>query len=79
MAIRIYRDPIHLDQRPLRPPTPFLHKPPFPAKSIGLIAPLPLGIAVIDNTVILSRGRVYMTYTFRMVQKKIIFRLIRPK
>ncbi len=31
------------------------------------------------NTVILSRGQLYMTYTFRMVQKKIIFRLIRPK
>jgi hypothetical protein len=31
------------------------------------------------NTVILSQGRLYMTYTFRMVQKKIIFRLARPK
>ncbi len=29
----------------------------FPAKSIGLIEPLPLGIVVIYNTVILSRGR----------------------
>ncbi len=53
--------------------------PPFPAKSISLIEPLPLGIVVIYNTVILSWGRLYMTYTLSMVQKKIIFRLIRPK
>jgi hypothetical protein len=50
----------------------------FPAKSIGLKEPLPLGIVVIYNTVILSRG-LYMTYTLSMVQKKIIYRLIRPK
>jgi hypothetical protein len=34
---------------------------------------------VIYNTVILSRGRLYMTYALSMVQKKIIYRLIRPK
>ncbi len=51
----------------------------FPAKSIGLIEPLPLGTVVVYNTVILSRGRLYMTYTLSMVQKKIIHRLIRPK
>jgi hypothetical protein len=53
--------------------------PPFPTKSIGLIEPLPLGNVVIYNTVILSRGRLYMTYTLSMVQKKIICRLNRPK
>ncbi len=31
IQVRIYRDPIHFDQRPLRPSTPFWHKPPpFP-------------------------------------------------
>ncbi len=50
----------------------------FPTKSIGLIEPLPLGIVVIHNTVILSRGRLHMTYTLSMVQKKIIFRQLGP-
>ncbi len=51
----------------------------FPTKSIGLLEPLPLGIVVICKTVILSRGQLYMTYTLSMVQKKIIYRLIKPK
>ncbi len=51
----------------------------FPSKLIGLLEQLPLGIVVIYNTVIFSWGRLYMTYTLSMVQKKIIYRLIRPK
>ncbi len=51
----------------------------FPAKSIGLIEPLPLGIVVICSIVIFSRGRLFMTFTLSMVQKKIIYWLIRPQ
>ncbi len=79
MKICIYRHPTHPDQGPLRPPTPFWHAPPFPAKSIGLIEPLPEGIVVIYKTVIYLRGRLNMTYTLSMVQKEIIYWLIRPK
>ena len=71
MKMCISKYPKHLDQRPLRMPHYFDTYPPFPTKSIGLIEPLPLGNVVIYNTVILSRGRLYMTYTLSMVQKKI--------
>jgi hypothetical protein len=74
LTIRIYRHPRgfwghqhHCDTHTL-----------FPTKSIGLIEPLLLGVVVIYKIVILSQGRLYMTYTLSIVQKKIIYRLIRP-
>ncbi len=79
MKICIYRDPHTLIRGPWGHRDHFDTHTIFPAKSIGLIEPLPLGIVVIYNAVILSRGRLYMTYTLSMVQKKIIYRLIRPK
>ncbi len=79
MKICIYRDPHTLIRGPWGRRHQFDTHTIFPAKSIGLIEPLPLGIVVIYNTVILSRGWLYMTYTLSMVQKKFIFRLIRPK
>jgi hypothetical protein len=72
MTICIYRHLIHLDQRPL-----FDTYPPFPADRSNRAAAV--RYCGVYNTVILSRGRLYVTYTLTMVQKKIIYRLIRSK
>ncbi len=73
MTICIFRDPIHLDQRPLRPSTPFWHKPPLSRQIDRSKRAAAVRYWGDFYTVILSRGRLYMTYTLSMVQKKIIF------
>ncbi len=71
---------LHLDRRPLRLSTPFWHKPPPLSCQIDRSKRAAAVRYCGDfNTVILSQGQLYMTYTLSMVLKKIIFRLIRPK
>ncbi len=77
MTIRIHRDPIHLDQRPAVRHY-FDTNPPLSPQIDRSKRASAVRYCGDFNTVILSWG-LYMTYTLSMVQKKIIFRLIRPK